>query len=180
VAQDDDDIDALRELLLFIENDGDLYRQRAQPIMKNLAKKMVKGTYDSDRAVTAWKYLADAGAKKYQKEFGTEDSPIFTPAVRKAVAIELADAFESEAKANPDYIEKLAKGASERRRAREGVFYSVAHQGSGGGFHSDGTFETLAEAKEEAEYRCAMGHFAEVTKYDGDKRETIWECGRML
>ena len=34
------EIDA-RELALYATNDGDLYRQRAQPIMLNLARKMV-------------------------------------------------------------------------------------------------------------------------------------------
>lgn len=110
-ASEGGDDDAVRELVLFIDNDGDLYRQRTTPIMKNLAKKMLKGTYDSEKAVKLWKYLADDGAKKYQKEFGTEDSPIFTPAVRKAVARELSMAFEDSAKNGEFDLEKLAKGA---------------------------------------------------------------------
>lgn len=66
------------------------------------------------------------------------------------------------------------------RESDSDVYYSVAYQGSGGGFHGAGTFSTLAEAKEEAEYRCAMRHFAEIHKYDGDEKTLVWECGSML
>jgi hypothetical protein len=86
------------ELLLFIENDGDLYRQQAQPIMKNLARKMVKGNYSSTLAVKLWRYLADAGAQKYTREFGggggNGSYGVFTPADRQEVAKELSRKFE--------------------------------------------------------------------------------------
>jgi hypothetical protein len=61
---------AARELTLFAVNDGDLYRQRAQPIIKNLARKMTKGVYNHDLACKGWRYLADDAAKRYTKEFG--------------------------------------------------------------------------------------------------------------
>lgn len=88
--------DEQRELQIYIVNDSDLYRQRVEPIIKNLAKKMKKGTYDHAKAVKLWMYLADAGAQKYTKEFDTRGASsygIFTKADRLAVAKELADYY---------------------------------------------------------------------------------------
>ena len=44
---------AARELALYAENDGHLYRQMARPIISNLARKMRKGQYDAQKAVKA-------------------------------------------------------------------------------------------------------------------------------
>lgn len=90
---------AVSELVLYIENDGELYRQMVQPIIKNLQKKKANGVYNPTKAVKLWKYLADAGAKKYMKEFGSQGdgvSMVFSPATREAVAAELADSFAEE------------------------------------------------------------------------------------
>ena len=40
-----------RELVLFCENDGDIYRQQGTPILKNLITKMARGVYDKKKAV---------------------------------------------------------------------------------------------------------------------------------
>ncbi|MDD5539761.1 MAG: hypothetical protein PHG61_03615 [Candidatus Marinimicrobia bacterium] len=58
-----------REFYLFITNDGQLYRQQTQPIIKNLAIKKVKGVYDRELALKLWGYLVESGIKKYKKEF---------------------------------------------------------------------------------------------------------------
>jgi hypothetical protein len=83
-----------RELILFIENDADLYRQRHQPMILNLAKKFAKGKYDHALAPKLWYYLADAGAKKYVHDFVGRSAPVgstFSVAVRKEVAAQLAN-----------------------------------------------------------------------------------------
>ena len=100
VEDNEVDEDAIRELVLYIENDGQLYQQQGEPIMRNLTKKWDKGVYDHDKAKTLWKYYADTGAKKYGKEHGANDGfNMFTPAVRRAVASELADGWHEELKA---------------------------------------------------------------------------------
>lgn len=83
-----------RELQLFIENDSELYHQREVPIQKNLEKKMKKGVYDSEKAEKLYYYEVDAGAKKYQKEFGGN----FSTADKRSVARSLKRNFEHEAK----------------------------------------------------------------------------------
>lgn len=87
---------AVRELVLYITNDGELYRRQVIPIIDNLRKKIKRNVYDADKAVKLWKYLADAGAKKYTQEFGTQDAMIFSPATREAVAVELRDNYDEE------------------------------------------------------------------------------------
>ena len=86
-----------RDLTLFIENDGDLYRQQMQPIRKNLATKMAKGVYDRTKAEKLWMYLVENGAKKYVKAMGGYDNTpwnkFFTMEDRRAVARELNDDF---------------------------------------------------------------------------------------
>jgi len=89
----------VRELKLYCENDGDLYRQQVQPIHRNLEKKIAKGVYDHAKAKKLWMYLADNCAKKYAKEFGSPGTPwhkMFSTADRREVAAEFADEFKNE------------------------------------------------------------------------------------
>ena len=88
--------DEVYELKLYIENDGDLYRQRLIPIVKNIQNKMKSGKYEHNKAPKLWRYLVDDGAKKYQKEFpGVK----FDKKVRDAVAEEFADEYKDEIEA---------------------------------------------------------------------------------
>jgi hypothetical protein len=96
-AMDEMSIEA-RELLLYIENDGDLYRQRIVPIQKNLKRKMDKGIYEPEKAIKLWMYLVQDGAKKYQKEFGNSKrfGSMFSKQDKEQVAKELAEQYEQE------------------------------------------------------------------------------------
>jgi hypothetical protein len=79
---------AVRELVLFFENDSHLWTRRLPEYAKNLATKMKRGTYDAGQAVKLIEYLAQEGATKYRKEFGGPAS-MFSPATRRQAAIEL-------------------------------------------------------------------------------------------
>ncbi len=122
------------ELELYIVNDGDLYRQRAQPIMANLAKKMRKGTYDHAKAAKLWAYLADAGAQKYTKDFdarGASSYGVFTKADRVAVGKSLADNYREEVeelagKSNP--VHRRHKMARRKKSKVRGTVVKF-HQG---------------------------------------------------
>lgn len=57
------------EFYLFISNDGQLYRMKTQPIIRNLAIKKVKGVYDATLALKLWGHLVEDGIKKYKKEW---------------------------------------------------------------------------------------------------------------
>ncbi len=59
-----------RELFLYATNGGDLYRQMITPVIANLRKKAIKGTYDKEKAVDAYYYIATEASKRYQKDFG--------------------------------------------------------------------------------------------------------------
>jgi len=84
------------ELKLYIDNDGQLYKQKLIPIVKNIQRKMKSGKYDHKKAPKLWKYLVDDGAKKYQKEFpGVK----FSRQEKDAVAQEFADEYKDEIEA---------------------------------------------------------------------------------
>ncbi len=84
------------ELKLYIENDGDLYKQKLIPIVKNIQRKMKSGKYDHKKAPKLWKYLVDEGVKKYTKEFpGVK----FSKQEREVVAQEFADKYKDEIEA---------------------------------------------------------------------------------
>ncbi len=92
----------IRELQLFCENDGDLYRQQVQPIHKNLQKKLAKGSYDHEKSKKLWMYLADNCAKKYAKDFGSEGQPwhkLFSTSDRRAVAARVRRRLQAGARA---------------------------------------------------------------------------------
>lgn len=86
----------VRELKLYIDNDYDLYMQQYTPQVENLKKKLGKGIYDPKKAEVLFKYLADNGAKKYDKEFLSpqDRGKTFSPDDRRAVAKELRESFE--------------------------------------------------------------------------------------
>jgi hypothetical protein len=110
---------AAQELELYVSNDSQLYHSQFIPIVKNLMKRRAAGTYNHEKAAKLFLYLADAGARKYYKEFGTQRGGFkFDLATRWAVAKSLRDSFETEAELGN--YDKMAFGVSNnpRRRAR--------------------------------------------------------------
>lgn len=83
------------ELFEEIRNDGMVYHQRTEPIIKNLHRKHEKGVYDSQKAVKLWRYLVDDYARRYAKEHGL-DSRLINGATRESVAKELRDYYHDE------------------------------------------------------------------------------------
>lgn len=80
---------AADELALYIDNDGQIYRNHTIPVVKNLARKKARGIYDKDLAIKAFEYVAKAGADKYKKAFGDT----FNPATRHEAAKQLLDRY---------------------------------------------------------------------------------------
>jgi len=99
----DTDESLVAELVQWTENDGQVYEQRATPVMKNMMRKLVKGKYDHQLAVKAWMYVVEDGARSYSKEFGEgrkgEWATFFPKNIRLAAAKEMADSFLDEVKA---------------------------------------------------------------------------------
>ena len=88
---------AAHELFLSATNDGDLYRRQIQPIIKNLAGKLKKGTFNKTRAVDAFVYAAESAAKDYTKQYGSgRGYGIFNPATRRAAAAAMLNAYQYE------------------------------------------------------------------------------------
>lgn len=85
-----------RELFLYITNDGDLYRQRITPIIKNMKSKLTKGKFDPTLAIKGFMYAVDDGAKKYVKDYGGDVRSMFPKSVRMEVAKELVDYYMDE------------------------------------------------------------------------------------
>lgn len=90
--------DDVRELVLYITNDGELYRGMTSSIISNMRRKRKSGKYDSALAVKGWMYLADAGVRKYDKEFGSGKGSLtmLNKATREAIAEELMEYYEDE------------------------------------------------------------------------------------
>lgn len=88
----------VNELVLYITNDGQLYRQKTTPIIENMKRKRKNGKYNDNLAVKAWQYLADDGVRKYDKEFGSGKGSVawLGKATREAIARELKDYYEDE------------------------------------------------------------------------------------
>ena len=83
---------AVTELVLYAENTASIYTRSIVPVIKNLATKLRKGTFNKTRAVDAFVHVADAAAKQYNAEFGSgRGYGPFTVATRRAAATELLD-----------------------------------------------------------------------------------------
>lgn len=104
IAEEEDE-DAVRELVLYADNDGTLYQQSAVPIMKNLTRKWRKGVYDSELAAKLWLYHATRAAKNYAQEFGYA----FSVQDRKAAAKEFEENWRAELEAG-NAMESVQEG----------------------------------------------------------------------
>lgn len=84
------------ELLIFTENDPDIYRQRETPIRENLEKKMKKGIYERSKAAKLAKYMFDDASKKYNKAYGSGIGHSFSPNQRREAAKHWVIIFEAD------------------------------------------------------------------------------------
>lgn len=122
------------ELVRFTVSDGDLYRQQVQPILANLAKKIVKGRYDPDKALVLWGYLADNGALKYTWEFGdrkrgtrswhqqgVDGNGAFPKNIRRLAAAEFRDYYNEELEELTSVVAGLQVKAKPARRKNAGT-----------------------------------------------------------
>jgi len=92
--------DEAQELLLYTQNDGDIYRQRVLAIEKNLKAKWKSGKYDHNQAWKIWMYALEDGAKKYIKEHGSPGdvwNKMFPKKDRIDAAKQWADEWRDEA-----------------------------------------------------------------------------------
>lgn len=93
------------ELVLWINNTETPYNQ-LQAVVKNMTRKMAKGTYDRDAAVQGFMYAVESGAKDYAREFGGKWHEMFPRDIRLLAAEELRDEFEAEVDINPRNYEQ--------------------------------------------------------------------------
>lgn len=89
------DREAVRELVLYAENDFITYSYSILPACENLKKKVTKGVYDREKAKKLFNHVATFAAKRYAKEFANEADwfRIFTAETRRQAAVELLDSF---------------------------------------------------------------------------------------
>jgi hypothetical protein len=102
--------DDVEELVLYITNDGDLYRGIITANIENLKKKIKRGVYDAKLALKAWTNVADAGVKKYDKQYGSGKGSLtmLNKATRLEIAKELMDYYD-------DIVHEDTKNESFRR-----------------------------------------------------------------
>ena len=101
--------DTAHELCLYIENDGNLYRQMIVPTIKNMQRKIKSGKYDATQAVKAWQYVADEGVRRYGREFGNGSGVAWVNKnTRIAIAEELMDYYDDTVQ-DPDSISSATK-----------------------------------------------------------------------
>lgn len=128
------DEEAAKELVLFIENDGDLSRRHVVPMIENLAKKKVRGVFDNEKAVKLFEYLTEAGAKKYNVEHGhgkpTPVNAIFDKQTRRAAASELLDRYMEEIEERAEEIkqERLNKQKSNKTNEKHLQEHEESHK----------------------------------------------------
>lgn len=85
---------AARELELYVENEASLIgpgNTLGANVMRMLAARIVRGTYDNTKAWKAWSPLVAEGARRYKREIGSLNA---SKATRDAVATRLSEAFE--------------------------------------------------------------------------------------
>lgn len=129
------------ELVLYIHNDSDLYDRNTMPVVRNLARKMAKGTFEKELAKKAFKYVVDAGVQKYRKELPVEDgyeAVEFNPATREEAAEQLLEI----------YMERIEEIAEElkKKNSRVEEEYEVDDKEIIDKFEDDGDIHKIVKA----------------------------------
>jgi hypothetical protein len=105
---------AADELEMYINNDYGLYKQKVGVFAKNAITKVARGQYNSKLAEKLFLHLVDRAAQQYTKAYDAKSTRggtsfgIFDKPTRMAVAKELVNDFEDEAKSGA-YEELLPK-----------------------------------------------------------------------
>lgn len=73
------------ELVLYTDNDYELYRQK-DAFLANVHRKMKAGRYDVEQGKKLWMYYVDRAAKKYAREFGGVWNKMFPKSERLKAA----------------------------------------------------------------------------------------------
>lgn len=92
----------IRELGLYIANNADMYRQRIQPIIKNMRRKMNKGIYDEKLAAKGFMYAVTDGIKRYNKEYGAGSMKL-SKSEKEEVALILLRDYQDEIREGVNY-----------------------------------------------------------------------------
>lgn len=125
------DEQAARELSLYIENEYSLVgaeHSQGKAIEKNLLNKIKKGAFSRKLSEQLWMYLIESGARKYAKEFATEQewSKMFSKPTRELVAHEFAVTFYEENKAAIDAAEEDAEEEGEALRSDVEIWKAIS------------------------------------------------------
>lgn len=89
------------ELLLFMDNDSEIYHKYEQ-MLKIYSKKMKKGSFYDKFGIKGFMHLVNSAAKKYAREMDETWNEAFPIHVREEVAKELNDRFKQQFK-NKEY-----------------------------------------------------------------------------
>ena len=81
-----------KELFLYAINNGGLYRRMTENVLDTLEKKIQKGTYDKEKAMDLWYYVATEASNKYMEDFGYR----FKVVERFTVAVDMAEYYEEQ------------------------------------------------------------------------------------
>ena len=169
VVSDDD----VRELVLYITNDSDLYHRWVEPIIANLRKKVKRGVYNPELAVKLWKRLADEGAKKYDKELNDGPGRVdwLNVPTRVAIAKELCDHYQEQVNAVEDEVtidEAIPRTLKEIDAAKARKIIAKALRAGTGEWEGQPELSDFV-------YQTPSGKYMLLRKSWGDH----WETGRV-
>lgn len=107
----DDELQA-EDVELFAENDSQLYNSRFLPIIKNLKKKLEKGTFDVNKAAILWKYYWEDADKRYQKQVLHRNPSGFVLSVNDRKLLSKKKAQEIKEQYDDDKLQEYKAGGS--------------------------------------------------------------------
>lgn len=119
------DQDKADELMLWADNDSDVYRQK-EAYLKNVARKIKSKRYDAEKAVKLWEYFMETVAQSYAAQVFENKamwSKAFTPVVRKLAAKEYSEQeFKNLNDGNygeiiPGFLKAIGQGPAEEVKA---------------------------------------------------------------
>ena len=167
-----------RELKNTMDSTEEGYQQQYVPILKNLSRKMKKGTYDKEKAVKLMMYYVSNGAKRYEKDFGGGGATGpsvggFDKKTREEAARAYVEDFEDDwDNKNWDFMESITFNGNKYRRVNEGWWDDLSDAAQAAYIEKHGSAPNVAGDDDEKE---TIRPEKKKTSFKFGKRKLSWK-----
>jgi hypothetical protein len=118
------DFEVSEQIFLAGISNGDLYRQRIQPMVTNLARKKIRGVYQKDLGVKLFVYLVDAEVQDFRRTIRNHRDYIperISAAIKNYTAAKFLEYYEEEIEERVESLKAAAEAKKQLRKSQQKI-----------------------------------------------------------